>query len=116
MSTVLFSGTLVESETTSNETNTNSSDLWTSGRIWLILLGVSKESFTVYMFCVKEFKGSERYFPTEQWVVSVVSIIGQKLGILLNVLWTLGTMCALASLAFCSRTSSKLHHLTHFCC
>ena len=114
MSTVLFSGTLVKRKTTSNETNTYSSESWTLARIWLILLVASKESLTVYMFCVRGFKSSERDFPTEWWVLPVVSIIGRKEGVLLNVLWTLGTPCALANLAFCGRIFLKTSSFNSF--
>ena len=65
MSTVFFKCTSVNSETTYNDTNAYSSELWTSGRIWLILLATSKESLTVYLFCVRGFKSPKRYFPTE---------------------------------------------------
>ena len=42
----------------------------------VVLLAASKKSLTVYMFCVRGFKSSERYFPTDLWVVPVVLIIG----------------------------------------
>ena len=52
MSAASLNGTVVSSETTSNETNMYSSMLRTLGRIWSFLLAASKESMTEYMFCV----------------------------------------------------------------
>lgn len=43
MSTYFFSGTLVNSKTTSNDKNMHSSKLQTVCRIWLVLLASSKD-------------------------------------------------------------------------
>ena len=44
-------------------------------------MAASKESFTEYSLIVSGFNKLAKYFPTKQWVVPVVSIIGLYLGI-----------------------------------
>ena len=44
-------------------------------------MAASKESFTEYSLIVSGFNKLAKYFPTKQWVVPVVSIIGPYLGI-----------------------------------
>ena len=90
MLTVFFKGTLVKRETTSNETNTKSLEFLASGKIEFILLAASNESFMENWFCVSGYKTSDKYFPTELWIVPIVSIIGRKGGISSNAFWTFG--------------------------
>ena len=99
MFTGFFKGTLVKRETTSNETNTKLLEFFTSGKIEFILLTAWNESFMENWFCVSGYKTSDKYFPTELWVVPIVSIIGGKGGISSNALWTFGRPCALAIFA-----------------
>ena len=106
--TVLRKGTFVKNEATSSETNMHSSFSWTNGRIQLILSAASKESLSEYLFCVNGFNSSYKYFPTEQCVVSVVSTIGRKDGILSKCLCILCNPCALAILALCGRIFLKV--------
>ena len=99
MLTVFFKGTLVKRETTSNETNTKSVKFLTSGKIEFILLAASNESFIENWFYVNAYETSGKYFPTQLWVVLIVSIIGRKGGISSNAWWTFGRPYALGTFA-----------------
>ena len=81
---------LVNKETTSNHISVNSSFLITSSGIFLIRSAASKVSFSEYSFCLRGFSSFIIYFPRLQWAEPIVSVIGRKLGTLLNDLRTFG--------------------------